>query len=690
MPKNRSERRHRIHPLTIIRRIFGNAVFSSLTRRILFFNVAATVVLVGGILYLNQFREGLIDARVESLLTQGEIIAGAVSRSASVDTNSITINPEKLLELQAGQSITPAPNDEDLSFPINPERVAPVLRRLISPTRTRCAAVRCRCQSVARFPPPLFTRTGSALRSAAGDRRKPRLGVTGSPACSTACCSRAACRNTRKRRVAWLDLSRSDECADGGSRRVVPVTEKGELIVSVAVPVQRFRAVLGVLLLSTQAGDIDKIVHAERLAIMRVFGIATLVNIVLSLLLSSTIATPLRRLSAARSGARGARTREEIPDFSARQDEIGNLSIALREMTTALYDRIDAIESFAADVSHELKNPLTSLRSAVETLPRAKTEESKQRLTEIIFHDVRRLDRLISDISDASRLDAELARADASPLDLDVLMKGLVDISRQISTKKKSVAIDYVADRKAGAKTSFVVNGHDLRIGQIVTNLIENARSFVSEESGRITVRLSRHKDRCIVQVEDNGPGIQAEDIDRIFERFYTDRPASEGFGQNSGLGLSISRQIAEAHGGSSGRKTWSTNTALYQARASPCRCRRPKPMNAERFNLHATAIVVDGTGILFTGPSGSGKSELAFSFLTEAERCGLPAALIADDQIFVYRDGETIIASGRKQSPDYWNCAAAHCFRQKRPKWCTTFRRHDSSFTGKSKTSRR
>lgn len=220
---------------------------------------------------------------------------------------------------------------------------------------------------------------------------------------------------------------------------VVRVTEKGELIVSVAVPVQRFRAVLGVLLLSTQAGDIDKIVHAERLAIMRVFGIATLVNIVLSLLLSSTIATPLRRLSAAAIRVRrGARTREEIPDFSARQDEIGNLSIALREMTTALYDRIDAIESFAADVSHELKNPLTSLRSAVETLPRAKTEESKQRLTEIIFHDVRRLDRLISDISDASRLDAELARADASPLDLDVLMKGLVDISRQISSKRKA------------------------------------------------------------------------------------------------------------------------------------------------------------------------------------------------------------------------------------------------------------
>lgn len=547
-----SERRHHIHPLTIVRRIFGNAVFSSLTRRILFFNVAATVVLVGGILYLNQFREGLIDARVESLLTQGEIIAGAISASASVDTNSITINPEKLLELQAGQSITPAPNDEDLSFPINPERVAPVLRRLISPTRTRARLFDADANllldsrhlysrgQVLRFDlPPVTPETQTwgewftsmfnrMLQPSSLPQYKEAPGGDGS---------------------IYPEVMNA---LTGVRGAVVRVTEKGELIVSVAVPVQRFRAVLGVLLLSTQAGDIDKIVHAERLAIMRVFGIATLVNIVLSLLLSSTIATPLRRLSAAAIRVRrGARTREEIPDFSARQDEIGNLSIALREMTTALYDRIDAIESFAADVSHELKNPLTSLRSAVETLPRAKTEESKQRLTEIIFHDVRRLDRLISDISDASRLDAELARVDASPLDLDVLLKGLVDISRQISTKKKSVAIDYVADRKAGAKTSFVVNGHDLRIGQIVTNLIENARSFVSEESGRITVRLSRHRDRCLVQVEDNGPGIQAEDIDRIFERFYTDRPASEGFGQNSGLGLSISRQIAEAHGGS-------------------------------------------------------------------------------------------------------------------------------------------
>ncbi|HEY0123112.1 MAG TPA: ATP-binding protein, partial [Rhizobium sp.] len=332
---------------------------------------------------------------------------------------------------------------------------------------------------------------------------------------------------------------------------VVRTTEKGELIVSVAVPIQRFRAVLGVLLLSTQAGDIDKIVHAERLAIMRVFGVATLVNVVLSLLLSSTIANPLRRLSAAAIRVRrGSKEREEIPDFSARQDEIGNLSIALREMTTALYDRIDAIESFAADVSHELKNPLTSLRSAVETLPLARNEESKQRLMDVIQHDVRRLDRLISDISDASRLDAELARSDERSVDLEILLRDLVDLSRQIRHSKKPVEIDYVVDRKPGAKTKFVINGHDLRIGQIITNLIENARSFVPTDGGKITVRLVRTRTRCVVYIEDNGPGIQAEDIDRIFERFYTDRPESEGFGQNSGLGLSISRQIAEAHGG--------------------------------------------------------------------------------------------------------------------------------------------
>jgi two-component system, OmpR family, sensor histidine kinase ChvG len=330
---------------------------------------------------------------------------------------------------------------------------------------------------------------------------------------------------------------------------VVRISEQGEQIVSVAVPVQRFRAVLGVLMLSTQGGDIDKIVAAERKAILRVFGVAALVNVLLSVMLASTIAQPLRRLAAAAVRVRrGVKNREEIPDFSDRQDEIGNLSVAVRDMTNALYARIEAIESFAADVSHELKNPLTSLRSAVETLPIAKTDVSRGRLMEIIQHDVRRLDRLITDISDASRLDAELAREDAGRMDLKKFVADLVAVSRDSGRHRKVVEIDFKPDK--GAAKNFMVVGHDLRLGQVITNLIENARSFVPEETGRITISLARAGKRIILNVDDNGPGIRAESVERIFERFYTDRPSGEAFGQNSGLGLSISRQIVEAHGG--------------------------------------------------------------------------------------------------------------------------------------------
>ncbi|MCC0037237.1 MAG: sensor histidine kinase [Hoeflea sp.] len=540
------------HPVKLVRRMFGNLIFSSLTRRILFLNLAALVVLVSGILYLNQFREGLIDARVESLLTQGEIIAGAVAASASVDTNSITIDPEKLLELQAGQSISPSNSNENLDFPINPERVAPVLRRLISPTRTR-ARIYDGDASLILDSRYLYT-SGQVLRY---DLPPAETVSPGWTEMVTTWFNRFFQRRD-------LPLYREPPGADGsiypevmnaltgGRGAVVRVTEKGELIVSVAVPVQRFRAVLGVLLLSTQAGDIDKIVHAERMAIFRVFGVAAMVNIVLSLLLASTIATPLRRLSAAAVRVRrGARVREEIPDFSDRQDEIGNLSVALRGMTNALYDRIAAIESFAADVSHELKNPLTSLRSAVETLPLARNEQSRKRLMDVIQHDVRRMDRLISDISDASRLDAELARQDGVAVDMQQLLTDLVDIARQTRSGGKEVAIELKIDKRGAGKSAFTVLGHDLRLGQVVTNLIENARSFVPETGGRITIRLGRRRGTVQVLIEDNGPGIRAEVIERVFERFYTDRPDGEDFGQNSGLGLSISRQIIEAHGGS-------------------------------------------------------------------------------------------------------------------------------------------
>ncbi len=335
----------------------------------------------------------------------------------------------------------------------------------------------------------------------------------------------------------------------------VRVNDKGEMVVSVAVPVQRMRAVLGVLLLSTRGGDIDNIVAAERWGIVRVSLFAAAVTVVLSVILANTIAGPVQRLSAAAERVRhSVRARAEIPDFTDRTDEIGHLSGALRDMTHALYRRIDAIESFAADVAHELKNPLTSLRSATETLPLVTTDESRDRLMEIIQHDVRRLNRLISDISDASRLDAELAREDATPVDVADLLRTTVALFNDIhrdDTPEVVLEIAYAA----GAHP-YRTTGHDSRLSQVITNLLDNAISF-SPPEGRVTVAARRVGPEIQIAVEDGGPGIPPENLERIFERFYTDRP-HQGFGQNSGLGLSISKQIIEAHGG----RIWAENRA--------------------------------------------------------------------------------------------------------------------------------
>jgi two-component system sensor histidine kinase ChvG len=535
-----------------MRRFLGHHIFSSLTRRILFLNLAGLAVLVTGILYLNTFRDGLIDARVESLMTQGEIIAGAIAASATVETDSISIDPEKLLELQAGESLGPGSDQLDnLDFPINPERVAPVLRRLISPTRTR-ARIYDRDANLLLDSRHLYSR-GQILRYDLPpvDAEEPDFLERIQKFVFDFFRNTALPVYHEQPGGNGAAFPEVVKALTGSPSTIVRISEQGEQIVSVAVPIQRFRAVLGVLMLSTEGGDIDKIVAAERKAILRVFGIAALVTAILSMLLASTIANPLRRLSAAAVRVRrGVKNREEIPDFSDRQDEIGNLSIAVRDMTNALYARIEAIESFAADVSHELKNPLTSLRSAVETLPLAKNDTSRSRLMDIIQHDVRRLDRLITDISDASRLDAELAREDAGTVDLKKFITDLVDVSRTATRNKKTVEIEFKAAKPPQGVKGYLVAGHDLRIGQVITNLIENARSFVPEERGHITISLARVGKFNIITVDDNGPGIRADNIDRIFERFYTDRPAGEAFGQNSGLGLSISRQIVEAHGG--------------------------------------------------------------------------------------------------------------------------------------------
>ena len=536
---------------------------SPLTRRIVLLNLGGLAALLIGFLYLNQFREGLIDARVKSLQVQAEIIAAAIASSATVETDSISIDPEKLLRLSPGESYAPGEEIEpSLEFSINPERIGPVLRRLASPTRTRAR---------------IYDRDGyllldsSSLTSRANIMRYDLLPPTKrEPSTLWTRLANALSRLTWPFGLpTYEDIGVGNgkkypevaQALRGSAQSVVRVDAKGETIVSIAVPVQRFRAVRGALLLSTQGNDIDKIIASERWAMVRIFLVSSGIMFLLSFFIAGTIAEPIRQLAeAAERVKRGTKARREIPDFTGRSDEIGHLSGALRDMTKALYDRIEAIERFAADVAHELKNPLTSLRSAVETLPVARTPESRQRLLAILAHDVRRLDRLISDISDASRLDAELARADMDLVDLTRLLGAVVTVANLVQDSnavRVDLTIAYQGLPESANKPAFMVYGHDSRLGQVFNNLVDNARSFSPPDgSVRVLLRPSRDyasppqpRDGFEVIIDDDGPGIPANAFERIFERFYTDRPG-QGFGQNSGLGLSISRQIIEAHDG--------------------------------------------------------------------------------------------------------------------------------------------
>jgi two-component system, OmpR family, sensor histidine kinase ChvG len=559
-------------------RFFVAQSFSSLTRRIVILNLAGLLALVVGILYLTQFRAGLIDAQAQSLVVQGEIIASAVAGAATVETDAITVDPNRLLELQAGESYGPPDDMSGYEFSINPERVAPVLRRLVSPTNTR-GRIYDRDGSlivdsrnldsrgdVLRFdlPPPAAEKPGIverafiAIRTWLGKGDLPRYRELGP-------------ENGKGYPEVVTALA-------GQTASVVRIDDRGRVIVSVAVPVQRSRAVRGALLLQTQGSDIDKKVEAERLQILKVFGIAAAVMVVLSMLLAGTIAGPVRRLAdSAEHVRRRIRTRVEIPDFTRRRDEIGHLSGTLRDMTNALYSRIEAIESFAADVAHELKNPLTSLRSAVETWPLAKSEDSRKRLLAVIEHDVRRLDRLISDIADASRLDAELQRQETAPTDLHKLLSTVVTVAKEV---KRDNCVAVTLSFEGGGPFAFVVPGHDSRIGQVINNLIDNACSF-SPQNGSVRITCRKLKSAVEIVIDDDGPGIRPDAIEKIFERFYTDRP-HQGFGQNSGLGLSISKQIVEAHGG----RLWAENRAGPQAAAG-----EPPEVLGARFTVRLPAV---------------------------------------------------------------------------------------------------
>jgi len=527
---------------------------TSITARIILINILGLVILAIGILYFNQFRQGLIDARVQSLTTQAQIIAAAVSGSATADTGSIVIDPDLMDDSNESTQNDTDPA-EGLDFPIDPEKSGPVLRRLLANTTNRARIIDPDGNLVI---DSRFLYGADIIESDIGRQVTP-------PGAIERWWNNALDWAFAHDYPVFEDYSLDSNAArpevaaalNGASVSIVRLNDKREIIVLVSVPVQRFRAVLGALVLSNQGGEIDTVLWAERRIVLLTFAFASFVATLLSVLLASTIANPIRRLSAAAQKVRhGINKRAGIPDFSHRRDEIGDLSGSLRDMTGALYKRIDAIEAFAADVSHELKNPLTSLRSAVETLAFIKTDEQRQRLIDIVKMDVKRMDRLITDISDASRLDAELARTEARPVDIARLLGAIAVMTNETAKPGQAEIVLTVQPPAAGAtqEETYRILGQDSRLSQVFSNLIDNARSFTAPGS-KINVRLRNPGGEIEVRVEDSGPGIRPENLEKVFERFYTDRP-EQSFGNNSGLGLAISRQIVEAHKG----RIWAEN----------------------------------------------------------------------------------------------------------------------------------
>lgn len=482
---------------------------SRLGRLILFFNMLGLLILVGGSLVLNEIRRGLLETRIESLTAQAELLADIVAEAATGG------DPEPHLELRNADLVL-----RDRYIPPGQRaRFFDAKGTLITDSYLRSSVV-----EVAPLPPAQATpKAVSRGEQQATDRRL-----------------REARRALEREIAAVVDT--------GENVANVRRSETGKRIVSVAVPVKRVRAVLGVLVL--EASDVDAIVAAQRLALLPFILVAFGVTLLSSVLLHMFVVRPILRLSVAADQVRQARARAiSLPDLDAREDEIGDLAKSLESMTDTLSTRMDAIERFAADVSHEIKNPLTSVRSAVETLELVKDASQRARLIALLKQDVSRLDRLITDISNASRLDAELSRDSPRAIDLARLLGEIAGVYELGSAPGQPKVVLDVAAVPGGLR----VLGREGPLGQVFRNLIDNARSF-SPPRGKVRVRLSRESDEdgpaVVVAVEDDGPGIPPENLESVFERFYTSRPKGTSFGGNSGLGLSIARQIVEAHGG--------------------------------------------------------------------------------------------------------------------------------------------
>lgn len=499
------------------------------------------LLLAASVLYLDDFRAGLIDAEIQSLATQSRIIAAALGEAAVSVAD---------------------PDDDERDDRLAPDVARQILRRLVEPTRVRArlfddtgallADSRVLGQGslaveVETLPPPnetpARTRNSDVLVDLLGGAMTQDLALP-------------PYRELRNPTAVDYEEARVAFLGDEG--QAVRRAAGGGLVLSVAAPVQRFKQVLGALMLSTDGRNIEQALRTVRRDILRLATATLVLTVLLSLYLAGTIARPIRHLARAAERVRAGRTRSgiggtlgagaalanAIPDLTGRGDEIGDLSRALRDMTEALSRRLDAIDRFAADVAHELKNPLTSLKSAVETVARVRDPAVQQKLMAIVLEDVGRLDRLITDIAGASRVDAELSRTPAEPVDLAQMLTGLAEALAAVA-KADQAQPSFVAIGPG----PFAVMGIADRLGQVFRNVVANAQSF-SPPNAEVRIALSRIATSIVATIDDDGPGIPPDKLDAIFERFYSERPTSEKFGTHSGLGLSISRQIIEAHGG--------------------------------------------------------------------------------------------------------------------------------------------
>ncbi len=505
---------------------------SPLTRRILAVNVLALGLLGLGLLYLGEYQQSLVSAQLDALKMQGEIFAAALGEGAVIDS------------LGEGEQLVPALGRQ-------------MMQRLVEPTQhTRArlfdAAGKLIADSRALRGPASFVQTEELPppEAQAGPFRRIATWIYDEVIAALPWQRQHPLYQETTSQSAG-DYGEVQKALSGEVGSALRSERDGGFVLSVAVPVQRYKRVLGAVLLSSDSAEIDQAVRAVRFEILKVFVIALGVTVLLSIYLAGTIGRPIRRLAAAAERVRRGHGRQMlIPDFTRRGDEIGDLSGAFRDMTAALWQRMDAIERFAADVAHEIKNPLTSLRSAVETAARVDDAKKQRELLRVVREDVQRLDRLITDISDASRLDSELSRVELEPVLVGRMLHALVEVHRATAdgaAPRLMLSLPGVLGTPEG---DLAVLGIEGRLGQVFRNLIANAISF-SPPGAAIHITARRDGDYVVIVIEDEGPGIPEGKLDAIFERFYSERPAGEKFGTHSGLGLSISKQIVEAHRGS-------------------------------------------------------------------------------------------------------------------------------------------